>query len=223
MTTLTCLPQGALAGREVQLTVNGTPSENSTGLNGSAGRERCTRARQYGLAGLGIRVPWLARVPATARTVQTARGMASEAGFAVRALAATATGRGIQYTLPGASRLAVTNGEGVHGRRYDLLFGHELETFPPDIVFTYGGSRDDRRRHRRARWISSAACWTNRGRRCFVAGNIRRVTVVSGCVKALPRMPGYYRSPGIESFFVNAHPGQEADPKKVPGFAPPRF
>jgi glycosyltransferase involved in cell wall biosynthesis len=133
-------------------------------------------------------LPQLPQDPASgaARTAQTACEMASEAGFEVRALATTATERGIKsdtleflrgqglevavkpasssnfrefrfsqrgihYTLLDTGRFAVTNWESVYGRRFDILFDQELETFAPDILFTYGGMADDLRRHRRAR------------------------------------------------------------------------
>lgn len=59
--------------------------------------------------------------------------------------------RGISYTLLDTGRFPVTGWEAVHGRQYDILFDRELETFAPDIVFTYGGLPGDLRRHRRAR------------------------------------------------------------------------
>ena len=60
------------------------------------------------------------------------------------------TQRGIHYTLLDTGRQAVTRWEASHGRQYDLLFDAELESFTPDIVFTYGGLAGDVRRHRRA-------------------------------------------------------------------------
>jgi len=59
--------------------------------------------------------------------------------------------RGIQYTLLDTARLGVVQWEASHGRQFDLLFDAELESFQPDIVFTYGGMPGDVRRHRRAR------------------------------------------------------------------------
>jgi hypothetical protein len=61
------------------------------------------------------------------------------------------TQRGIPYTLLDTARFGVTRWETTHGRQFDRLFDHELEAFPPDIVFTYGGLAGDLRRHRRAR------------------------------------------------------------------------
>ncbi len=61
------------------------------------------------------------------------------------------TQRGIPYTLLDTARFAVTRWETTHGRHFDRLFDYELETFVPDILFTYGGLTGDRRRHRRAR------------------------------------------------------------------------
>ncbi len=60
------------------------------------------------------------------------------------------TQRGIPYTLLETGRLGVTKWEASHGRQYDILFDAELESFAPDIVFTYGGLKGDIRRHRRA-------------------------------------------------------------------------
>ncbi len=61
------------------------------------------------------------------------------------------TQRGIPYTLLDTGRLGVTRWEPSHGRQFDLLFDAELESFHPDILFTYGGLPGDIRRHRRAR------------------------------------------------------------------------
>jgi glycosyltransferase involved in cell wall biosynthesis len=61
------------------------------------------------------------------------------------------TQRGIPYTLLDTGRLGVTKWGPSHDRQYDLLFDAELESFRPDIVFTYGGLAGDVRRHRRAR------------------------------------------------------------------------
>jgi glycosyltransferase involved in cell wall biosynthesis len=59
--------------------------------------------------------------------------------------------RGIHYTLLDTGRQGVIRWEPSHGRQFDLLFDAELEAFPPDIVFTYGGLQGDVRRHKRAR------------------------------------------------------------------------
>lgn len=59
--------------------------------------------------------------------------------------------RGIHYTLLDTGRQGVIQWEASHGRQFDLLFDAELEAFEPDIVFTYGGTQGDVRRHRRAR------------------------------------------------------------------------
>lgn len=58
--------------------------------------------------------------------------------------------RGIHYTLLDTGRQGVIQWEASHGRQFDLLFDAELESFEPDIVFTYGGMPGDVRRHRRA-------------------------------------------------------------------------
>ena len=65
------------------------------------------------------------------------------------------TQRGIPYTLLDTGRSPVTGWESSYGRQYDILFDRELETFSPDIVFTYGGLPGDIRRHRRARLCGS--------------------------------------------------------------------
>ncbi len=59
--------------------------------------------------------------------------------------------RAIPYTLLDTGRLGVTEWGPSHDRQFDILFDHELESFQPDIVFTYGGLAGDVRRHRRAR------------------------------------------------------------------------
>jgi hypothetical protein len=61
------------------------------------------------------------------------------------------TQRGISYTLLDTGRFAMTKWEATHGRQFDRLFDEELETFQPDILFTYGGYAGDMRRQRRAR------------------------------------------------------------------------
>jgi glycosyltransferase involved in cell wall biosynthesis len=61
------------------------------------------------------------------------------------------TRRGISYTLLDTGTFAFTNWEPSHGRQFDLLFDRELESFQPDLLFTYGGLPGDVRRHRRAR------------------------------------------------------------------------
>jgi glycosyltransferase involved in cell wall biosynthesis len=61
------------------------------------------------------------------------------------------TQRGISYTLLDTGRFGMTKWEATHGRQFDRLFDEELETFQPDILFTYGGFPGDVRRHRRAR------------------------------------------------------------------------
>jgi len=58
--------------------------------------------------------------------------------------------RGIPYTLLDTGRLGVTRWGPSHDRQFDLLFDEELASFPPDILFTYGGLAGDVRRHRRA-------------------------------------------------------------------------
>ncbi len=59
--------------------------------------------------------------------------------------------RGIPYTLLDTGRLGVTKWGPSHDRQFDILFDQELESFSPDILFTYGGLPGDVRRHRRAR------------------------------------------------------------------------
>jgi glycosyltransferase involved in cell wall biosynthesis len=60
------------------------------------------------------------------------------------------TQRGIPYTLIDTQRCSMMAWEPAYGRRFDHLFDEEIETFRPDIVFTYGGLPGDIRRHRRA-------------------------------------------------------------------------
>jgi glycosyltransferase involved in cell wall biosynthesis len=59
--------------------------------------------------------------------------------------------RRVEYALLDTGRFAMTAWEATHGRQFDLLFDLELETFSPDILFTYGGLPGDVRRHKRAR------------------------------------------------------------------------
>jgi glycosyltransferase involved in cell wall biosynthesis len=59
--------------------------------------------------------------------------------------------RGIHYRLLDTGGRDVVSWERALGRQFDLLFDGELEDFQPDIVFTYGGSAADERRHERAR------------------------------------------------------------------------
>ena len=66
--------------------------------------------------------------------------------------------RGIPYTLIDTGRQSVMNWEPAYGRQFDLLFDAELESFEPDIVFTYGGMPGDIRRHKRARLKGLAHC-----------------------------------------------------------------
>lgn len=75
------------------------------------------------------------------------------------------TQRGIAYTLLDTGKLPLTGWEATHGRQYDRLYDAELESFAPDIVFTYGGLPGDLRRHRRARQrgASIAFCVFNLG------------------------------------------------------------
>jgi len=56
--------------------------------------------------------------------------------------------RGIPYTLLDTGRLGVTAWGPSHDRQFDILFDHEIESFRPDILFTYGGLPGDIRRHR---------------------------------------------------------------------------
>jgi len=59
--------------------------------------------------------------------------------------------RGIHYTLVDTARLGIGQWEKAHGRHFDRLFEEELNTFQPDIVFTYGGLPGDVRRQKLAR------------------------------------------------------------------------
>ncbi len=75
------------------------------------------------------------------------------------------TQRGIPYTLLDTGRASVTKWEDAHGRLFDRIFDDELESFKPDILFTYGGLPGDLRRHRRARMAGAriAFCVFNFG------------------------------------------------------------
>lgn len=59
--------------------------------------------------------------------------------------------RGISYTLVDTGRFGVGQWEKPHGRHFNRLFEEELESFQPDILFTYGGLPDDVLRQQRAR------------------------------------------------------------------------
>ncbi len=59
--------------------------------------------------------------------------------------------RGIPYTLIDTGRMGIGQWERGHGRHVDRLFEEELDTFQPDILFTYGGYPGDLRRQRLAR------------------------------------------------------------------------
>jgi len=61
------------------------------------------------------------------------------------------TRRDIAYRLLDIGTRAASKWERVCGRQFDLAFDDELHSFKPDILFTYGGSPDDRHRHLRAR------------------------------------------------------------------------
>jgi glycosyltransferase involved in cell wall biosynthesis len=61
------------------------------------------------------------------------------------------TRRGIGYRLVDIGRRTIHEWEKICGRQFDLAFDDELHGFKPDILFTYGGSPNDRHRHLRAR------------------------------------------------------------------------
>lgn len=73
--------------------------------------------------------------------------------------------RGIPYTLLDTGRFGLMQWEKTHGRQFDRLFDEALETYDPDIIFTYGGLPGDIRRLRRARQkdIRVAFCVFNMG------------------------------------------------------------
>ncbi|MBL8227656.1 MAG: glycosyltransferase [Bryobacterales bacterium] len=89
------------------------------------------------------------------------------------------TQRGIPYTLLDTGRLSPLQWEQAHGRQFDLLFDRELETFQPDILFTYGGLPGDIRRHRRAKLSGAkiAFCVFNMG--YLVEGFFDHIDVVT--------------------------------------------
>ncbi len=107
------------------------------------------------------------------------------------------TQRGIPYTLVDTGKMAVTGWETAHGRQYDRLYDAELESFAPDIVFTYGGLPGDLRRHRRARQrgASIAFCVFNLG--YLVPGFFREIHAVLTPSEFLARR--YRDELGVES------------------------
>lgn len=58
---------------------------------------------------------------------------------------------GIYYTLIDTGNLRLDKWQHTHGRQFDKLFDHELESFAPDILLTYGALAGDVARIRRAR------------------------------------------------------------------------
>jgi glycosyltransferase involved in cell wall biosynthesis len=60
------------------------------------------------------------------------------------------THRGIAFRLIDTSGLSPLKWPKIYGRHFDSAFDEELNTFQPDAIFTFGGSADDLRRHRRA-------------------------------------------------------------------------
>jgi hypothetical protein len=59
--------------------------------------------------------------------------------------------RGIHYTILDTGNLRLDKWQATHGRQFDKLFDHELESFQPDILLTYGALAGDLGRIRRAR------------------------------------------------------------------------
>lgn len=59
--------------------------------------------------------------------------------------------RGISYRLIDVGGLSLIEWQKVFNRPFDAAFDDELRTFEPDVIFTYGGSEGDLRRHERAR------------------------------------------------------------------------
>jgi glycosyltransferase involved in cell wall biosynthesis len=60
------------------------------------------------------------------------------------------THRGIAFRLIDTAGLSPLKWPKIYGRHFDAAFDEELNTFQPDAIFTFGGSADDVRRHRRA-------------------------------------------------------------------------
>ncbi|HEY6485957.1 MAG TPA: glycosyltransferase [Candidatus Cybelea sp.] len=58
--------------------------------------------------------------------------------------------RNVSYTLVDTQSLGIARWPESAGATYDRLFDDELNSFRPDVLFTYGGHLDDRRRHHRA-------------------------------------------------------------------------
>ncbi len=59
--------------------------------------------------------------------------------------------RGIHYTILDTGNLRLDKWQATHGRQFDKLFDHEMESFQPDILLTYGALAGDLGRIRRAR------------------------------------------------------------------------
>src|SRR3569833_3522922 len=59
--------------------------------------------------------------------------------------------RCIHYTILDTGNLRLDKWQATHGRQFDKLFDHEMETFEPDILLTYGALAGDLGRIRRAR------------------------------------------------------------------------
>jgi glycosyltransferase involved in cell wall biosynthesis len=58
---------------------------------------------------------------------------------------------GVLYSILDTGDLRLSSWEKTHGRQFDKMFDHELETFIPDVLLTFGGMPGDMRRMRRAR------------------------------------------------------------------------
>jgi len=154
-------------------------------------------------------LPQMPQDPASgaARSVRTICEMLAGAGFAVHALATTATerggqadpveylqaaglgvtiipghtkertrpelrfrNRGIDYHLLHVGNRPVLGWEAVCGRQFDQLFDETLRAFRPDILFTYGGTPGDRRRHQRARRQGARVVFALRNQNYLVPG-----------------------------------------------------
>jgi hypothetical protein len=106
-------------------------------------------------------LPQMPQDPASgaARTAQTALEMAADAGFEVRAVATTATERGSKtdphaYLKSIGLEVEVKLPSSSNRREFRFVqrsIPYELESFEPDILFTYGGLPGNLRRHRRTR------------------------------------------------------------------------
>jgi glycosyltransferase involved in cell wall biosynthesis len=105
--------------------------------------------------------------------------------------------RGIGYRLLDVGPRAVLQWERVCGRQFDLAFDDELHRFKPDILFTYGGSADDVRRHHRARRQGARVVFGLRNQGYMTPGFFDHVDAVLTPSRYLSQQ--YREALGIES------------------------